>query len=60
MGWPPLAWSKPFWSPEPILNKLKNELDKKPLPETPGESSPRVSHDNIRGPKYYDNPHEEH
>ena len=42
-----------------IESILKNELDKKPLPETPGENSPSVSHDNIRGPKYYDHPHEE-
>jgi transposase len=38
---------------------LKNELDKKPLPEPPKPSSPPLSHDNIRGPKYYDNPDEE-
>lgn len=38
---------------------LKNELDKKPLPEPPKPSSPPLSHDNIRGPKYYDTPDEE-
>jgi transposase len=42
-----------------IESILKNELDKKPLPEPPKPSSPPPSHDNIRGPKYYDTPDEE-
>jgi len=42
-----------------IESILKNELDQKPLPEPPKPSSPLPSHDNIRGPKYYDTPDEE-
>jgi transposase len=42
-----------------IESILKNELDKKPLPEPPKPSSPVPSHDNIRGPQYYDNSEEE-
>ncbi len=42
-----------------IESILKNELDTRPLPEPPQPSAPAPSHDNIRGPTYYDNPDEE-
>jgi transposase len=42
-----------------IESILKHELDQRPLPESPTPSSPPASHDNIRGPKYYDTPDEE-
>jgi hypothetical protein len=32
---------------------LKNHLDEAPLPDVVDEQGPRVDHENIRGPEYY-------
>jgi transposase len=42
-----------------IESILKNDLDKRPLPERPQETSSTPAHDNIRGAKYYDHTEEE-